>query len=152
MVTLLSLSALVAQPAIASDWAPSPDDLAVHKALTARHWDGDCATVEALATEPVQTLQNIVDHASAPPWAPMRAATCLLRGHATEKQAEIERWVTEPELLGLGILTLQQIDDLPEAVALSVAERALASGQTELDAQERLSSAKLDSIRALVTQ
>ena len=152
MRTLLVLAVVAASPALASDYTPTPDDTAVHKALSVRHWDGDCAAVEALAKDSVGTLQNIVDHAKAPAWAPMRAATCLIRGHAADKQPEIERWVSEPELLGLGILSLQMLDEMPEPVAVAVATKALQSGPTELEARDRIAKVQREPVRALLVE
>ena len=151
-IALLSTLLMAAAPALASEYTPSDDDTAVHRALSARHWDGDCAAVEALAKDSVQTLQNIVDHAKAPAWAPMRAATCLIRGHATDKQPEIERWVTEPELLGLGILSRSMLDDMPEPVAVAVATKALNEGPAELEARDRVANVEHAPVRALVVE
>lgn len=148
----LFLLLMAATPALASEYTPSEDDLTVHKALSMRHWDNDCEAVEALVDDGTQTLQNLVDHAKAPSWVPMRAATCLVRLHATEKQPELERWVSDPAVKGLGMLALGMLDDMPEPVALAVANKALTDGVPELDAAERIAKTAHPQVRALVVE
>ncbi len=144
------VAALAATAASAGEYSPTPDALAVHRALSVRHWDGDCAAVEALARDPVAALQEVVDHARAPATAPMRAATCLIRGHAAERRAEIERWVTEPDLKGLGMLALKQLDAMPEPVAVAVATRALATDLHAEQAREAAAASVHPAVRALL--
>lgn len=138
--------------AVAADHQPSEAELAVHRALSARHFSGDCAPIEALAAEPVPTLLAIVDHATSPPWAPMRAAACLTRGHAAEIEPQLLRWVSEPELRGLGIQTLTLLDAMPEPVAVAVARKALAEGPPELDAATRIGAARAPAVRAVLLE
>lgn len=158
----LVLALFLASPALASTpepapadaaqavWQPSDDEIAVHRALSGRHFDGDCARVEALSDTPVDALKAIVRHAQAPPWAPMRAAACLTKGHAEASREELEQWVSDPALAGLGIQTLSLIDTLPEPIALSVAAKALADGPERLDARTRLADSERPAVRALV--
>ena len=147
---MIALGFLLSSATMAAEHVPSADELAVHKALSARHFDGDCARIEALAKAPVQTLQNIVEHASAPPWAPMRAALCLTLNHAAEIQPDLERWVSDPELVGLGIQTLNKLDSLPEPIALAVAQKALAEGPERLEARTRLERSALAPVQTLL--
>jgi len=136
--------------AMAQEWQPSAADLAVHKALSGRHQTHSCAEVEALSDTPVASLRNIVTHATAPPWAPMRAASCLVERHATEVQSDLERWVSDEATLGLGIQTLGQLDLMPEDVAIAVANKALTDGPPSLDAAARVSRSDSSVLRALV--
>ena len=71
-------------------------------------------------------------------WAPMQAADCLLKGHALEVREELDGWVTDPALKGLGRLVLVQLDTLPLEVAVPVAKRALAEGPDPSLAKERI--------------
>lgn len=108
-----------------------------------------CATIEALTPDPTATLLAVVDTVERPPWAPMRAANCLIQNHATEAQSAIERWVVAPELKGLGRLVLSSLDAMPLSVAVPVARKALAEGADPVLARERISAAKSAEIRAL---
>ena len=126
------LSFLLATPAAAAEWTPSDSDVAVHRALSVRHKTLSCTEVEALSTEPLQTLRNMVAHASAPPWAPMRAASCIVELHPVEAQPDLERWVSDSKLEGLRIQTLKQLPTMPEAVARAVALKAIAAFPTEV--------------------
>lgn len=109
-----------------------------------------CADAEALTPTPVETLVYLVDNVARPPWVAMRAADCLIRGHAVDAQAQMERWVVAPELKGLGRLVLGAIDTMPVEVAVPVVSRALAGSDPAL-ATERARLAAAPEIRRLVT-
>ena len=108
--------------------APSTDGPAgledVTHALSYRHAK-PCSELEALTTTPVATLRHVVQEVQMPPWAPMRAAECLQRNHAQEVRDDLLRWVSEPEMKGLGRQVVGLLDVLPEPLAVEVAREAL---------------------------
>ena len=59
----------------------NPDLDAVVLALSSRD-AVSCESLEALTTTPTATLVEVVDTVQMPPWAPMRAANCLIEHHA----------------------------------------------------------------------
>lgn len=135
--------------ALANGASASEVDATVVRALSSR--DGvSCAAVEALTATPRETLEQVVDTVSAPPWVPMRAAQCLIEGHAAEIQPRLEAWVVDPALKGLGRLVLAEIDQLPATIAIPVAKKALA-GPDAVVAAARLRESASAEIRALVT-
>ena len=72
-----------------------------------------------------ETLTHIVDNVSLPPWAPMRAATCLTKLYPAEAQEDLIRWVENPKTKGLAFLLTKQIQTLPDPVAKRVASAGL---------------------------
>lgn len=134
--------------AIVEPGLAAPVDAAVLRALSSRD-PVPCAQVEALSAAPREALEAIVDTVTAPPWAPMRAAQCLIDGHAAAAQARFERWVEDPALKGLGRLVLGQLDRLPVEVAVAVSRKALAGSDPAL-ARERIAAAQAPELRALV--
>ena len=97
---------------------------------------------------PVVDLLFVVEHATQPPWSAMRAAQCLVRRHATAAQPQIESWVSQESTRGLALMTLGLIDSLPTAVALPVAQKALA-GPLASDAKTRLLRSEVPELRKL---
>lgn len=130
--------------------AQATPDASVVRALSGRD-AVSCATIEALVPDARAALEEVVDTVQMPPWAPMRAAQCLIDGHAAEVQPRLEAWVTDPALKGLGRLVLGSLDRLPVAVAVPVAQKALVGADPEL-ATERVRAAVAPEVRALVTR
>jgi hypothetical protein len=118
------------------------------RALSSRH-PLPCEELEALVPEPVVALRWAVDHVAQPPWAGMRAAECLTRRHPVEVVADLERWVTDPALKGLGRQTLALLPEVPLEVALVVARRSL-EGPEPTMAREKLAADPRLEVRALV--
>ncbi len=131
-------------------WVPSPAFVDAARALSARDGAFDCAAVEALATDSVALLRELVDHAQNPPWVAMRAADCLVTGHAVEAAADLDAWVVDPERRGLGILVLGRLDVLPEPMAISLAQRAMTAGPNPTSAKRRIERATSAAVRAVV--
>lgn len=129
--------------------APEQVDQVV-RALSSRD-PVSCAEIEALTPTPVETLSHVVDNVPNPPWAPMRAADCLIRNHAVESRPNLERWVVAPELKGLGRLVLGSIDTLPVEVAVPVMAKALAGSDPAL-ATTRCLSAAAPEVRTLAVK
>lgn len=135
----------------AEDAAPPAGAIEMHKALSARDGALPCETVEALSPEPVPALLFIVEHAEQPPWAAIRAAACLASRHAEAVQPHLLRWVSSPETRGLGIVTLNLLDQMPAPVASAVAQGAL-QGPLAQDARARLLLAQSADLRALAQE
>lgn len=136
--------------ASAQDWTPDASAQQVHRALSLRHNVLPCEEVEALTPTPVQTLRDMVEHVRAPAWVPMRAATCLATRHGATVQADLLAWVSDEATLGLGMHLLNHLDDMDEAVANAVAERALREGPEALEARSRIARSSRPSTQALV--
>jgi hypothetical protein len=151
MKTLLSTSLLGAFAFAGSAMAATPtaSQEVIYKALSVRDPAPVCAAVEALSETPVADLQFVVNNAAQPPWAGMRAAACLIRGHGGEIQSTLESWVSDDEKLGLAILVLNSVDTLPLDVAVSVAQKAL-DGPYAAEAKKRLPKSDSPEIQALV--
>jgi hypothetical protein len=110
--------------AVASEPVEPPEVDTLRRALSMRH-PVPCEELQAGLAEPVEALRWAVEGIQQPPWAGMRAAECLTRHHAEAVQADLVRWVTEPQLKGLGIQTVGLLEVLPVAVAVPVAREAL---------------------------
>ncbi len=124
-------------------------------ALRTRDEAPSCAAVEALAAAPVQDLLWVVDTVTQPPTVGIRAATCLLRGHALDVQRALERWVVDPGLVGLGWTVLAEIDAIAaqdEALAVRLATRAIVGGPDPVGARRRLAPAKSAAVLALLEE
>jgi len=137
------------QQAPAEDWTPSAEQAAVYQALSVRDAP-DCAAVEALATDPLDALRTVVEHAAMPPWAPMRAAHCMLTRHPDQARDDLLSWVGQAKTRGLGLLVLSELDTLAEPLALEIAGAALA-GPLADDARPRLADSAVPSVKALAT-
>lgn len=134
--------------AAAQALAPTDAGYAVYRALSVRDPEPACAEVEALSPTPVATLLEVIDRAQQPPWAGMRAANCLIQGHGAEVQPQLLAWVASPDTRGLALLVLDQLDALPQDVALAVATAALA-GPLAADATPRVQKSSNPSLQAL---
>ena len=150
---LLLLACAHPAPARAADaWSPTAEQTAVYQALSARDTAADvCDAVEALATDPVSALTAVAEHATQPPWAAVRATHCLASRHAAASQATLTTWVADPDRRGLAILIANELDGMPEPVALSIARAGLA-GPHAADLQKRLPDSAYPSLRALAQE
>jgi hypothetical protein len=95
-----------------------------------------CAVLTADLTEPARALVEVSERAVAPPSSGMRAAACALE-RAAEVEPALLRWVGARETLGLALLVLGQLDRLDEALALRLADAALA-GPNASEARPRI--------------
>lgn len=135
-------------PLLASIALAAPENVdPVVKALSSRH-PAPCEQIEALTPTPVDTLQHVVATVELPPWAPMRAADCLVRRHAAEVQPSLEAWVTDPAVAGLGRMVLADLDAMPVEVAVPVARTALGGHLAEL-ARSRIAASARPEVRAV---
>ena len=124
----------------------------MHRALSHRDGAPPCAEIEALSEAPVDDLKYVVNHISAPPWAGMRAAQCLIERHPAAIEAELDLWVTDPGRVGLGILVLNRLDDLPVDTAVRVASLALEKGSERMGAEKRVAAAARPEVHTLVAR
>lgn len=127
---------------------PTESQAAVHKALSVRDPEPDCAAVSALTPEPVADLLFVANHADQPPWASTRAARCLALGHGEAAKAELLGWMADPAAKGLALMLLTELDQLPEPLAMELAQAALA-GPLADEARPRIAKAENATIRAL---
>jgi hypothetical protein len=145
------LTLLLAATAVASPLELTAEQKTIHRALSLRDGAPPCEQVESLSKTPVDDLKFMVAHVTAPPWVGMRAAACLIARHPTEIAAELDTWVTDPNLVGLGILTLNRIDALPVDIGTMVAALALDNGPERIGAKKRLARSERPEILKLVT-
>lgn len=129
-------------------WTPSPQALQVHQALSQRD-PGDCTLVEGLTTTPVPTLLEVVEHATMPPWAPVRAAECLVKGHGPEVRVQMLEWIRDPQSRGLAAVVYRNIDLLPEELAVELATASLTGADPDR-ARRYLKASTKQSVRDIV--
>jgi hypothetical protein len=109
---------------VAEEAPEAPEGVdAMVRALSARDGAPTCAEVEAMSPTPVDALRHIVDHVQMPPQAPMRAAACMT-AYGEAVRDDLVRWVSEPELQGLGRLVLGDLASLPAPLAAEVVKAA----------------------------
>jgi hypothetical protein len=126
---------------------PVTSQEAMLRMLSVRDPEPRCADVEAVSATPVPDLLAMTE-IELPPAVSIRAAGCLVDGHAAEIRAELVRWVTTPETRGLAILALDGLDRMPHDVAIEVATAALA-GPLAADAKKRIARSADPEIQAL---
>lgn len=132
--------------------APAPVETgrdALIRALSMRDGEPSCAVVEALVPEPVPALIEIVETVTLPPMVPMRAANCLLVGHAEASADALDRWMTSESTRGLAMLVLQRFDSLPAPVAARLAASGLA-GPHAADVRPVVEASVMPEVRALL--
>lgn len=164
MLRLLSLSVTLvlvgcakkAQPtdgtaddALALSFPGTAEEGQLYRALSVRDPEPDCATVEGLVPDPVASLTLIAEQAEMPPWAPLRAASCLLRRHAEAAEDTVRGWVVDPGREGLALLALQHVDQMPEAVAVELVRDALEGPFAEA-ARDAATGSERPAIQALI--
>jgi len=147
-MTTLALLALLLAPARAAD--PTPEQQVLYTELKVRDAPKSCALLSAGCADPVADFLFVVEHAEQPPWAGMRAASCLLELHAEAAAPHIGLWLQDPQAKGLALLTLQKLDDMPLTVADGLARAALGGPHAD-EARTRLAAASRDELRALVS-
>lgn len=112
---------------------PSVHD-ALWRQLLLRDGFPGCAGVWALGDSNVVRDELIAaTKASRPPWAPMRAATCVAERASTDEVAlaEVSRWMADPAVPGLALVAIGELDSWTEARALPVAKLASARVLTD---------------------
>lgn len=138
----------VSQPAVVERPPPDLATLqAVARRLSVRDPEPDCGAVEAeLEADPVATFLYVIQTVERPPWAPMRAAGCLIDGHAAEIGPTLTGWVAGEETQGLGRLVLSRLRDLPDEVAVGVVRAGMRGPLAEVAAEAAAEDAR-DEVR-----
>lgn len=134
---------------IGKNWPGTDAELQLYRALAVRDPEPVCAEVEALVPEPVASLAMIAEDIPMPPWAGMRAASCLARGHAEAAEGKLRDWVVAEEGTGLAILVLQHLDQMPEPVAVELVRDAL-EGPWAQEASDAAAGSDRPAVRALL--
>lgn len=110
----------------------------------------DCAAVAgALGDDARTAVTYVADATTMPPYAPMRAAHCLVERWPADAQALFVGWMGAPAKKGLALQTLHEADQLDEPSALALGVAALAGPHAE-PAQKILAQSKHPAVRALV--
>jgi len=130
------------------DWEPTEDEKKVYDRLKVRKPEPRCPDVETGITDAVGAFRGVITHITAPPWVPMRAATCMLNAHAKEAEADALKWVADPEQAGLTTLVLGRLDTLPLDIAKNIATAALDGPHKEL-AKTRILRLRTKELKAL---
>lgn len=125
--------------------------LVLHKALSVKDPEPDCADIEALVDDPLPALVELAEANAMPPWAGMRAATCVITRHPDAAADRLVAWSTSEMLKGLGLLVLDHLDQLPETLAVRVAGEALEGPLAEM-AQPRVAASTRATVRALLPE
>ncbi len=100
-------------------------DTIYHRTLVRDRALGCAELTEGIAS-PVAALLEITDRVTAPPSSGIRAAECLLEGHALEVEPQLTAWVSHRETMGFGLLVLAHLDTLEPALGERLARAALA--------------------------
>jgi len=101
--------------------------------------------------DPVATWLYVVETVSMPPYAPMRAGSCLVEDHAADAAEPIVGWIRDPAKEGLARMVLAKLDRLPEAVAVGVVRAGL-DGPLAEDFAEAARNSEQPAVRALVSE
>jgi hypothetical protein len=135
-------------PAEATEaFTPSESQDQLYKMLSLRDAEVDCAALQSDTL--LEDLVVIAEKAKMPPWAGVRAVHCLSSLHAEPSQEHLIRWLASEETAGFARAILDNIDVMPEPVALTVSQSALAGPSAE-HARTALARSERASLRALV--
>lgn len=127
----------------------SPSQQAIVQALSVRDPAPTCADLGPLTPTPAEDLVWVVTHVTSPPWAGMKAAECLIEGHAESVRPTLQTWVTDVRLKGLGWVVLKHLDAMPRPLALELAQLAVDEGPDPAGAKRRIRRSKVAEIQAI---
>jgi len=136
-------------PAAGGAVGPSDTQAAMVRALSSRDAAPSCADLDAQTADPVADYRWIVEHVAMPPTAGIRAAECLVVGHATAAADLMRRWVSEPQLKGFGWVALRHLDRVEPTLARELATLALTAGPDPAGAAKRIRALESAELRAL---
>ena len=128
---------------------PSDTQAALLRALSSRDAAPSCADLDAQTPDPVTDYRWIVEHVTMPPTAGIRAAECLVVGHAAAAADLLRRWVSEPQLKGFGWVTLRHLDRVEPTLARELATLSLTAGPDPAGAAKRIRKLESAELRAL---
>ena len=132
--------------AMAWAWSPTEADETVYAALSVREQVQACDEVAALVEDPLTSFRAVVEHAQMPPWAGLRAATCIARLYPEEGRADVLAWVGSQQTKGFALSVVGIVDELDEDLAVALAEAAVA-GELAAELAPRLASSSRDAVR-----
>lgn len=147
MFSLLLLLPLQAFAAPTDAPTATAAELAVVKALSPRHGTPSCDELAKSLDTPTESFVRIAEHVEQPPWVSIRAATCAVQRE--DAAPHLTRWVSTPELAGLGSVVVHHIDAIPTAHRIELATLALSGPKAERVRAALATSAHAE-IRALV--
>ena len=127
----------------------SPERAALVQALSPHDGAPPCANLGALSPDPANDLLWVASNVTSPPWVGMRAAECLVEGHATAARSTLLTWVTQPQLKGFGMLVLGKLESVDTPLAIELAKAALSGGPDPAGARRRLLKSSKPELRAL---
>lgn len=104
----------------------SEDAQTIYERALVRDASPPCDVLTAGVSDPVAPLLEIAARVTSPPSAGMRAAECLIEGHALEVEPTLTSWVTHEDTLGFGLLVLGRLDTIDPALGERLARAALA--------------------------
>lgn len=104
----------------------SADAQTIYERALVRDASPPCDVLTAGVASPVSPLIEITERVIAPPSAGMRAAECLIEGHALEVEPTLTSWVTHQATMGFGLLVLDRLDTIDPALGERLANAALA--------------------------
>ena len=107
-----------------SSAAESKEELSLDKILSA-HDDTACRELPYRTKEPWVELNVIVEEVLQPPWAGMRAATCMIESYPEASKDLFLGWMMDENKKGLAYLLAANIDRFPVEAALALVQAAL---------------------------
>lgn len=136
---------------IAADGAPQPSEtqLALYKALSVRHFEQGCASLDSLSPTVASDLVWLAENATQPSWVAVRAADCVLERHSAASLDSVRRWMQTPETKGLALVTVQHLDRMDVQQASGLVDAALAGPMADA-LRPRLAKLERPELRALV--
>jgi hypothetical protein len=114
--------------------------------------DAGCAALGEPTPALRAELADLAEADVSPPWAPIRAASCLVTLFPDEETAaRVRPWMADPARAGLALVVVGELDVMPTSAAAELARAALASPDERQRArvQRRLAKSTRDELRAL---
>jgi hypothetical protein len=116
--------------------------------LSMRDGSPSCESLSKGNDEFQRDLKIIVEHVTHPPWAGMRAASCVIELYPEQSLNTFEEWMTQENTMGLAYLLSSKLSEMPESIAIPVAEAGL-SGPHSKGVLERIRLNQSPEIKAL---
>lgn len=135
----LPIAGLAEQP------APSESQLAVYQALSGRHFEAGCGSLQALSKTLADDLVWLAENTHQPAWVAVRAADCVLALEPATADAAARRWMGSADFKGLALVTVQHLDAMPLEQSSALVQVGLAGplGETLRPRLSRLSTPQL---------
>ena len=108
--------------------APAFQDKVVH-AFSARDGAPDCEAVSTWASGDLvqETMRNITQTVTMPPWVPMKAARCVTIGAKNDAKSRllVESWMLDKNTTGFALVVTQNLETMSEEWAVTLANLAV---------------------------